>query len=229
MTQAQEVVQSLLSKVPVDEFSTDEQRTVFEKVRERLTSASDLNAELRSIYRVKGFSDFALCLMWIVERVERDPLMLAASPEDETLVFSSFRRALGEGLSVEAGAGAPTEPAAGAGSGDPVDFSFLIEQFTERVQSGDESWAVLLENVLIECNAVLGGEYPQDYKEFCGLMSEFLDYISQNQLMDDIRVLNILANIPTPVAQWANAAPDERAGLLDEATSVLWNFRSYFE
>jgi hypothetical protein len=231
MTQAQEVVQSLLSNVPVEEFSTDEQRAVFKKVRERLTCASDLNEELRSLYRVKNFSEFALCLMWIVERVERNPLMLAASPEDETLVSSSFRRALSEGLTAEAGVGAPTEPAGTAqlSAVDPAGFSFLIEQFAEAVQGGDESRAVLLENVVRECNAVVAGDYAEDHKGFCGLLADFLSYISENQLLDDIRVLNILANIPTPIAQWANAAPDERAGLLEEATDVLRDFRSHFE
>jgi len=228
MTQAQEVVQSLLSHVPVEELSSDEERAVYEKVKERLASASDLNAELRSLYRVKSFSDFALCLMWIAERAERNPLMLAASPEDETLVFSSFRRALGEGVSAEAIAAAPTEPPA-VGSGDPAGFSFLIEQFAERVQSGDESRTVLLDNLVKECNAVVAGEYAPDHKEFCGLLAEFLSYVSENQLLDDIRVLNILANIPSPVAQWASAAPGARAGLLEEATSVLQDFRSHFE
>jgi hypothetical protein len=231
MTQAQEVVQSLLSNVPVDELSSDEQRAVFEKIKERLISASDLNAELQSLYKVKNFSDFALCLMWIVERVEGNPLMQAASPEDETLVFSLFRRAQGEDAVAEAGGGSSTGIAGAAevGSGDPAGFSFLIEQFTERVQSGDESRTVLLGNVLKECEAVAAGEYPQDYKEFCALASEFLNYVSENQLLDDIRVLNILANIPSPVAQWANAAPDARAGLLEEATSVLRDFKSHFE
>jgi hypothetical protein len=231
MTQPQEVLHSLLSNVPVDELSSDEQRAVFEKIRERLTSASDLNAELRSLYQVNNFSDFALCLMWVVERVEKNPLMLAASPEDETLVFSTFRRAMGEGVSTEAGAPAPTEPPAAfePGSGDVAGFSYLIEQFAERVQSGDESRTVLLENVVAECNAVVAGEYAPDHKEFCGLLADFLSYITENQLLDDIRVLNILANIPSPIAQWASAAPDARAGLLEEATSVLRDFRSHFE
>lgn len=228
MTQAQEVVQDLLNRVPVDELSSDEQRAVFEKVKERLASASDLSAELRSLYQVKNFSDFALCLMWIAERAERNPLMLAASPEDETLVFSCFRRALGEGLSTEAVAAAPTMPPA-AGVGDPAGFAFLIEQFAERVQSGDESRLVLLDNLVKECGGVVAGEYAPDQKEFCSLLVDFLNYVSENELLDDIRVLNILANIPSPVAQWASAAPDARTGLLEEATSVLRDFRSHFE
>jgi hypothetical protein len=230
MTQAQEVVQSLLSNVPVDELSTDEQRAVFEKVRERLASAPDFNAELQSLYRVKNFSDFALCLMWIVDRLEKNPLSVSANPEDETLVFSSFRRAVGEGIS-EAESAVPTEPAGATepGSGDAADFSYLIEQFAERVQSGDESRAVILENVVTECHAIVVGEYAVDEKEFCTLLADFLTYVSENQLLDDIRVLNILSNVPSPVAQWANAAPNARAGLLEEATSVLRDFRSHFE
>ena len=239
MSQAQEALQALLSNVPTEELSSDEHRTVFETIKQRLASAADLGAELQSLYKVEEFSDFALNLMWIAQEAENDPLKIAASPEDVTLVISSFRRAMGESvLSEGATSGASMMPGEGteeismmeaAGSGDPRQFSAALEQLVEAVQSGDEQRIGLLAGVVNACDRAAAEYLPDDYREFCSLLAEFLKYVSKNQLLDDIRVLNILANIPSPVAQWAGAAPEARAGLLAEEISVLRDFKSHFE
>jgi len=239
MSQAQEALQALLRNVPTEELSSYEHRTVFETIKQRLASAADLRAELQSLYKVEGFSDFALNLMWIAQEAENDPLKIAASPEDVTLVISSFRRAMGESvLSEGATSGASMMPGErteeismmeAAGSGDPRQFSAALERLVEAVQSGDEQRIALLAGVVNSCDRAAAENLPDDYKEFCGLLSEFLKYVEQNQLLDDIRVLNILANIPSPVAQWAGAAPEARAGLLAEEISVLRDFKSHFE
>ncbi len=239
MSQAKDVLQALLGNVPTEELSLDEQRTVFEKIKQRLASAPDLRTELLSLYKVKGFSDFALSLMWVARQTERDPLMVSVSPEDTTLVFSSFRRAMGESAFLQAGtSGALRMPGdvtedvgvtGPVGSGDARTFSVLLEQFVESVQGGDEQRTDLLESVVKECEAIAAGDFPYDYREFCSLLAESLNYVSGNQLLDDIRVLNIFANIPAAIAQWADTAPEGRAGLLAEEIGVLRDFKSHFE
>lgn len=262
MSQAHDVIQSLLNNLPVSQLSSDEYRATFEKIKQRIASASDLQEELKSLYKVNELSDFALSLMWIADRVEKNPLMLAASEEDERLVFSSFRSAIGdavpqpmtsETLPTEQDAfGAfmqgetAQEPMSGfetslpgaeqpmaepvmAGGGVEKGFSALVEKFVEAMQSGDDSRVQLLGQVLAECDIVASGEFPDDYKEYCRSLSEFLQYISENQFLDDVRVMNILSNVSSPVSQWANAAPDARAGLLEDGIAPLRDFKSLFE
>jgi hypothetical protein len=69
----------------------------------------------------------------------------------------------------------------------------------------------------------------EDYKQFCKLLTEFLEYISNNQYMDDVRVMNILSNIQDPFAQWAHSAPENRSGLLDPVNDILRDFKTMFE
>jgi hypothetical protein len=47
--------------------------------------------------------------------------------------------------------------------------------------------------------------------------------------MDDVRVMNILSNVSSPVSSWAQAAPDGREGILAEGTEILRTFKSLFE
>ncbi|MBI3580190.1 MAG: hypothetical protein HY089_12365 [Ignavibacteriales bacterium] len=47
--------------------------------------------------------------------------------------------------------------------------------------------------------------------------------------MDDVRVMNILSNVSSPVSQWANAAPEARGGLLEDGLGPLRDFKSLFE
>jgi hypothetical protein len=109
-------------------------------------------------------------------------------------------------------------------------FANLLERLLESVQSGNDDRTILLSNVLGECNAVLtAGSTPEDYKQFCQLLVEFLQYISDNQYLDDIRVMNIVSNIQDPVNQWARSEQNNRTGLLDPAIEILRDFRTMFE
>ncbi|HAV23428.1 MAG TPA: hypothetical protein DCX46_08025 [Bacteroidetes bacterium] len=267
MSQAQDVLRSLLNDLPISELSSDEHRSTFEKIKERINSAADLKEELSSLYKVQDFSDFALGLMWIVDRAEKNPVMIGASEEDERLVFSSFRRAIGDAVASEETRGIPggvtetpesafaslfqgeeqtqealssfesaspeptaaEESAAPSGTGDERSFSALVERFVEATQSGDDSRTTYLDQVVSVCDVVIAGDFPYDYKEFCMLLTEFLRYISENQLLDDVRVMNILSNVSSPVTQWANTSPDERTGLLEDAVAPLRDFKSLFE
>ncbi|MBM4162310.1 MAG: hypothetical protein FJ217_14570 [Ignavibacteria bacterium] len=229
MSKAHEVVQKLMDAVPISELSSDENRSTFERIKHRLQSAPDLQAELRSLYTVEGFSDFALSLMWIAQQAESDASATLPSPADTTLVFSSFRRAVGEAAMAED----QPQPAAGAAEatagGGSETFSVLLERFVEAIQSGEEQRSTLLERVVNECEAVGAGDFPEDFRLFSTLLAEFLRYVLENQLLDDIRVLNILANIPSPVAHWVSAAPEARAGLFEEEINILRDFKSHFE
>jgi hypothetical protein len=109
-------------------------------------------------------------------------------------------------------------------------FANLLERFLESIQSGNDDRTTLLSDVTNECNTVVNaGSVPEDYKQFCQLLVEFLQYISDNQYLDDIRVMNIVSNIQDPVNQWARSDQNNRTGLLDPANEILRDFKTMFE
>lgn len=114
---------------------------------------------------------------------------------------------------------------------DESAFGPLVERFVEAMQSGSEERDGLLNQVVLQANAVAapGSGGSDDLREFCQYLIEFLNYIKENGFMDDVRVMNILSNVSTPVSSWAQASPDARAGLLGEGTEILKTFKSLFE
>jgi hypothetical protein len=87
-----------------------------------------------------------------------------------------------------------------------------------------------MSNVIDECKKVVSaGSVAEEYKKFCNLLIEFLQYITENQFLDDVRVMNIVSNIQDPVAQWALSEQPDRSGLMDQAIDILRDFRTMFE
>lgn len=344
MSRSKQYLVSLLESVPITELSDFEHRAAFDQIKGRIAGAEDVVGELKVLYRVNNFSDFALNLLWIAERVERDPSMLKSTPEEQNLTLEAFRRAIGDtgegfgtaapvmpteptvempaepaaetssGFGFEstpevstgfpsesadtiaafgpttepepaadamagfgptsepeaqadtmAGFGSLSEPmadfpsaptleptpepmadfpsfdqpvaetpaaSAPAGEGDAeAQFARLVEQFVEAVQTGSENRDAIKEQVLAACVAVLaeGSEASEDYRNFCQVFSEFINYIVDNQLVDDIRVMNLLSNITDPVWAWARADAASRIGMMDAAYDVLRDYKSLFE
>jgi hypothetical protein len=293
MNRSQKYISILLERLPKWELRSYEHQTSLDRIRDRVTSSSDINAELNSLYQVKGFAEFALSLMWIADNVEKDITLDESTLAEETLVFEKLRYALGdisvpspestfttetvdlpsspgfestsspdlEGISTLSSEplreltqspeseGTPevlldswgkepqppsqTSSMSGSttmGSEQERSFAALLERLLESIQSGNDDRTTLLSNVLDECNAVLtAGSVPEDYKQFCQLLTEFLQYISDNQYLDDIRVMNIVSNIQDPVNQWAQSEQNNRTGLLDPAIDILRDFKTMFE
>jgi len=133
--------------------------------------------------------------------------------------------------------GAGTESAAPSPENIPTSeraqeliFAGLLEKFLEAVQGGSDDRSTLMSDVKKECNTVLAlSSPPEEYKQFCQLLVEFLQYITDNQFLDDVRVMNIVSNIQDPVSQWARTEPGGRTGLLDPAIEILRDFKTMFE
>jgi hypothetical protein len=286
MNRTQKYISVLLERLPKWELRSYEHQTTLDQIRDKITSTSDLQTELQSLYRVHGFAEFALSLMWIADKVEKEMTLDESTLAEETLVFEKLRSALGElaeppqeltsknepddGQSLS-GLGAavistserlslsstptpesmstpdvllhswgaqPQEPSQeSAVQSDGVlgeeqvrNFAYLLEHLLESVQSGSDDRTTSVTNVLNECNVVIGAvSAPADYKQFCQLLSEFLQYISENQFLDDIRVMNIVSNIQDPVNQWAQSDQSNRTGLLDPAIDILRDYKTMFE
>jgi hypothetical protein len=288
MSRTQKYISLLLERLPKYELRSYEHQTSLDRIRDRVSSTSDIQAELSYLYKVKGCADFALSLMWIADKVEKDFTKEESTIDEETLVFSKFRQAIGDvspsgqesdtagtvfdlpgsqefgstptpapksvfNLSsppelesipapeptIDAIFGATaqtpelTQPMSGgstSGNEQELSFALLLEQFLESVQSGNDDRKKLLSDIINECNAVLAaGSATEDYKQFCQLLTEFLQYISNNQYLDDVRVMNILSNIQDPFAHWARNKPNNRTGVLDAVNDILRDFKTMFE
>ncbi len=293
MNRSQKYISILLERLPKWELRSYEHQTSLDRIRDRVTSSSDIYAELNSLYQVKGFAEFALSLMWIADKVEKDTTLDESTLAEETLVFEKLRYALGdisvpsqestsitetvdlpsspgfesapspalEGMSISSSESLreltpspepeatpevlldswgkePQAPSQTLSMGDSTTmgseqergFSNLLERFLESVQSGNDDRTTLLSDVINECNTVVNADsVPEDYKQFCQLLVEFLEYISDNQYLDDIRVMNIVSNIQDPVNQWARSDENNRTGLLDPAIEILRDFKTMFE
>jgi hypothetical protein len=288
MDRSQKYISVLLERLPKWELRSYEHQTTLDRIRDRITSASDIHVELNSLYRVNGFSEFALSLMWIADKVEKDATLDESTLAEENLVFEKLRYALGD-ISVPSQVSAPTpetvdvsslpgyestavegvsplepvpeqssspelqatpevlldswgkEPQApvqmtSKGSGATIGtdqelaFSSLLERFLESIQLGNDDRTTLLSDVINECNTVVTADVvSEDFKQFCQLLLEFLHYISDNQFLDDIRVMNIVSNIQDPVSQWVRSEQNNRTGMLDPAIEILRDYKTMFE
>jgi hypothetical protein len=232
MTQSNDILRALLANFPASELPSGEPQRVFENIKTRLADAPDAAEELKNLYKVKGFSDFATGLMWMVDRAEKNPGKVSIGPEDETLLLSSFRKAVSEGP-LEASEVAPGQelgPEGGTtGQSDPRVFAGQVEQFAEAVQSGSGGMRMLLEDLVADCESIAQEGGAPDLAEFASLFGEFLKFISESDLFDDVRVINILSIVSSTVWVWANAPVDGQAGLLEEALIVLRDFKTLFE
>ncbi|HEY5615097.1 MAG TPA: hypothetical protein VIL52_03675, partial [Bacteroidota bacterium] len=124
------------------------------------------------------------------------------------------------------------QPASQVGEGSPeTQFATLVERFAEALQTGAADRDTIKDEMLNACSAVLadGSGAPDDHKNFCRVLTEFTAYIYDNQFVDDIRVMNLLSNVPDPVWAWARADDASRAGMMDAAYDTLREFKSLFE
>ncbi|HWP81925.1 MAG TPA: hypothetical protein VNN76_04640 [Bacteroidota bacterium] len=269
MKKAQQVLSQFLEQVPPSQFASEDDQIKFDRLRQKLAGADDLGVELRSLYKVRGFSDLALSLLWVAERVEKDAARLEILPEEETLVKRQLGIAFGESvptvtpeiptelLSRPAEEVFPTPPAPieepptasvevpqtdqpaippevspaplPVATGAEGEFAALVEKFVEAMQGGDDTRNDLMNQVRQQAEGFAGGGSPEMLQQYCRHLLEFLSYVEENQFMDDVRVMNILSNITSPLSQWAAAAPDQRSGLLDEGVATLMDFKSLFE
>jgi len=233
MTDTNEILRTLLSNFPAGELPVGEPQRLFGQIRARLDQAPDASEELKNLYKVSGFSDFAMGLMWMVDRAQKNPGQISIGPEDETLLLSSFRKAIGARLAAESET--PAEPAAPVSEsviGSELDvqaFAGQVEQLAEAVQSGSGGTQMLLEDLLVECESVTSRGGDSDVVGFASMFSDFMKYISEKELFDDVRVINILSNVSSTVSQWANTPADGRAGILEEALNLLRDFKTHFE
>jgi hypothetical protein len=275
MNRSHQYLATLLDRVPRWELSTNEYQDSFEKIKTRISNTANLRDELASLYKVQRFADVALGLLWIAERVDRDPSKTESTLEEEGFVLSLLKNSF-EGTGGpettgvmpsseqpfgfdfpqqdtvgESPSSAPSEVAASGwtsetstggmaesslssvasgGEADEKTFSLLFEKLLEAVQSGSVERSLLSEQLIKKAEEVQAATgVDEEYSVFCGLLVEFLNYVSVNILYDDIRAMNLLSNVFDPFSQWAKIDVGARLGLLEQPIEMLRDFRTLFE
>ncbi|MBM4167981.1 MAG: hypothetical protein FJ215_02320 [Ignavibacteria bacterium] len=247
MSAMTECLLAWMDSLPSTEFPTDADRSVFVKIRDRLAGSENLEDELRTLYRVEQFAEFALAMMW----VSNDPEKTQLSDEEQSFLFQRFLQGSAQSAGVIEAAAEPEqeistptplieeERAQGiesASSSEPGDvslpgFAARFEGFVEAMQAGDEGRVSLVSEIgkLANQLRLLSGPDDVEVGQFCELLVDFLGYIEREQLMDDVRVMNILSNISGDAAAWLQPDIEKRKAAMAEAVSILQDFRSLFE
>ena len=96
MNRTQKYISILLKRLPKYELRSYEHQTNLDRIRDRISTTSDINAELLSLYKVQNCAEFALSLMWIADKVEKDATKEDSTIDEETFVFYKFRQAMGD-------------------------------------------------------------------------------------------------------------------------------------
>ncbi len=237
MERNQQYLTNLLYKVPSWELPDPLQQDMFEKIRVSLSNTTDFPGQLKSLYRVTNLSELALGLMWIADKVEKDPSKLESTADEETFVLNLLKSALSGAAAAAVSSGLDSTPepdtqmttASQAPIAVPSDaegglasvpaastshdaseqgFSRSLERLVEAVQGGSGERTTLIDDLTKQAEGIAASPTADlDYKTFCGYLIEFLKYVSTYELFDDIRVMNLLSNIFDPFSQWTAADP----------------------
>lgn len=226
MTRPQQYIHSLMENVAEGQISSDDYRMTFAKIRHRLADAQDFDGEMRHIYRVVGFSNFALALMWIAERVEADPSKLEYTPEEQSLIVSHFRFAIGDMGSPPLGGAQIAQSDSEAGNEASV-FTPIgdIQETTPAVEEMPEMPAQLQ----METAGAIGESEKTVYApppgpasglegEFAALMEKFVEAMQSGSDERDGLLQSVLAQSNTMMAEGSGVPDDLRefSGLLVE-------------
>jgi len=221
------------------------------RIRDRIALSGDVESELQNLYRVERFADFAMGLLWVMDAATNHPEKICLTEEEERLLLDRFMQAVG----TEEGPGAavltpyedaitpvesevdeqpPEEEVAQPGGVEEVSlaiFAMQFEAFVEAMQAGDEHRVTLLSEIRELASRLQSLPDPEcaRVEELCELLIDFLGYITEEQFLDDVRVMNILSNISGDATVWLEPNGAKREESIAEAIGILKNFRSLFE
>ncbi|MBI3004076.1 MAG: hypothetical protein HYY49_01510 [Ignavibacteriales bacterium] len=114
-------------------------------------------------------------------------------------------------------------------AGDEVQHAALFEKFIEALQGGADDRMALFDQLVQVSTAAATGAGGDDYKEYSQLLIDLLKSLNDNQMLDDIRAMNMLSTAFDPFSQWAKADAAGREGLLFQGIETLKGFKALFE
>lgn len=250
MSHSKDYLIKLLDSVHPFELTSDEQQVIFRKIRNRLHDGSDIHLDLQTLYKVNEFYNFALVLMHIVEQSEKNPSKTMFSSDEKMLVVWNFIRAMGgvptsdmkvagvleeeEEETIDVGHQIDETPSFVLAADEPISieaFGLRLDQFIETMQQGDESRQSLLSEIISMAQryGLAREEILEDFNKFAIHIVEFLTYVHEQDLYEDVRVMNLLSNLSSTAGAFQHDSDEERISAIKESITTLSDFRSIFE
>ena len=87
----------------------------------------------------------------------------------------------------------------------------------------------LLDQLVQRCHEVAASDAPQEYKDYSQKLTTLLKSLTDNQMLDDVRAMNMLSAVLDPFSQWAKTDPGSRSGIIEPGVESLRGFIALFE
>ena len=205
MSGAQSYIVRLLRKVEtwLGEHGNAPEAAMVGKLVQKLAHADEIHSSLCALYQVDQFDQFALKLMWFLDKAERGDLALDTAVMDHqaeslgVLLLELLKNGQGE-----------TPPSAPKGLPDRVDslydalhkFGRSIEELKRNSLEGG-TFARLPENQLYKILSELvslresaSAASKEDVVQFASACSGFIQHVLDSGLLSDVRIVNLLDN-----------------------------------
>ncbi|MBF8249054.1 MAG: hypothetical protein HW374_1854 [Bacteroidetes bacterium] len=124
---------------------------------------------------------------------------------------------------------ADVAPVSSAPAGSEQEHAALFEKFIEALQGGTEDRMALLDQLVQRCHEVAASDAPQEYKDYSQMLTTLLKSLTDNQMLDDVRAMNMLSAVLDPFSQWAKTDPGSRSGIIEPGVESLRGFIALFE
>lgn len=200
------------------------------KVIQKLAQADDIHEALGALYRVKQLDQFALRLMWLLEAVERGDVGLENGAMDYQAAV------LGELVINAPNADGTVQGVADTGTlhGHVDDLYVSLHKFGRvmeelkrcSLEAGgfkgiqeDQLYKILGELASLKENAVAAGK--EEAVQFGDACTEFIQYVLDNRLLNDVRIVNVLDNANITLQTVLEAAGIEDNDSLQSTIQLL--------
>lgn len=225
----QSIISDVIAEVDSADWLRDDMRSNIMLLKKKFEECADVEAELRKLYAVQSLDGFAMRLLWILELAKQGNGGTALN-EAQREAVAEARRCFGIEPSAE-GSAAPSRELESAilAEAEGGDFGTTFEKFVVAMQSGDETRETYLNGLLEQCESMKVSSDAGTMASLAEEVGSFLTFIKTNDLMDDVRVMNILSNLGDSVARALNAPADQREGFISEAVEVIKDFKTLFE
>jgi hypothetical protein len=87
----------------------------------------------------------------------------------------------------------------------------------------------LLDQLVQRCHEVAASDAPQEYKDYSQMLTTLLKSLTDNQMLDDVRAMNMLSAVLDPFSLWAKTDPGSRSGIIEPGVESLRGFIALFE
>ena len=209
------------------------------KVMQRFLQAENVKTALENLYSVEGWDQFALKLMWYVEKMKGPNAGVLRSGLMDYQVEELYSILVPAKNEHTDSAPADRVPAAPVQSGDIREalhnFGRVLEELKRKSFEGDRFTGIeqaLLEGALHEAATLqqaAGSRGNQDVERFCSAFSLFVRYVLERALLRDVRVVNLIDSANLTLQTVMDTVGAEDFDSLHQTIELLENPKTLLE